>query len=301
MKIEYIAVPLIVLLAGQAGPRFQSGAEVVRVDVLVTNGGAPVAGLTAADFELRDSGVVQSIDAIAIEDVPVSMMLALDTSHSVRGEALQDLKLAAKGALDTLDAGDRAALITFSAELVFRADWTDDSSAVRRAIESTSAAGGTALWDAAYAAITHRDSVAGRRSLVLLFSDGEDTASWLPMTAVLDRARRTDAVVYGIDVRRTAGQSGALLYRSGIRLAENGPPPGEPLLPRLADLTGGQSFQAASTGALLDAFTRIVKEFRTRYLLTYTPGGVPQQGWHPIDVKLKNRRGQVRARRGYLR
>jgi hypothetical protein len=75
------------------------------VDVLVTNGSAPIAGLTAKDFELFDNNVRQQIDAVAIEDLPVSMMLALDTSFSVHGEALADLKEAARAAVASLDEG----------------------------------------------------------------------------------------------------------------------------------------------------------------------------------------------------
>jgi VWFA-related protein len=229
------------------------------------------------------------------------MMLALDTSYSVRGEALADLKAAAKAAIDALGADDRAALITFTAEVAVRADWTGDLRVLRQAIDGTTAGGGTALWDAAYSAITLRDTASDRRSLVLLFSDGNDTASWLPHTAILDRAKRSEAVIYGVGLGTSDRQSGALLYRSGIRLDEDRTPVTDPLLPQLADITGGQSFRATETRGLAAAFARIVKEFRTRYLLTYTPRQVPQSGWHPIEVKLKQRRGQVRARRGYLR
>jgi Ca-activated chloride channel homolog len=238
---------------------------------------------------------------IAALNLPVSMMLALDTSYSVRGAALDDLKEAATAALGSLDARDRVALVTFSAEIAVRAGWTADMQLVARAIKSTTAGGGTALWDAAYAAITLRDDLPDRRSLVLMFSDGDDTASWLPQSVVLDRAKRTDAVVYGITIGENKAPSTALLYRSGIELMKDDGRLPDPLLPQLADITGGQSFQAANTGRLAGAFTRIVREFRTRYLLTYTPRDVSASGWHTLDVKLKNRRGQVRARRGYLR
>jgi Ca-activated chloride channel homolog len=295
-----LAVVSVGVLGAQSASPFRSGTDAVRVDVLVTNGNAPVAGLTAQDFELFDNKVRQQIDAVAIEDLPVSMMLALDTSFSVRGEALRDLKEAARAAVESLDERDRVALVTFSSEIVLRADWTADRALVARAIDATVAGGGTALWDAVHAAITLRDTRTGRRSLVILFSDGDDTASWLPHTAILDRAKRTDAVVYGIGVGKER-PSMALFNRSGIELTRGGGALMDPLLPQLADITGGQSFTAANTSRLTNAFTRIVKEFRSRYLLTYSPRDVAQGGWHSIDVKLKNRGGQVRARRGYLR
>ena len=72
------------LLLG-AQQTFRSGADGVRVDVHVQVGKKPVAGLTAADFDVRDSGVRQDVQALAIEDVPLSLVLALDVSGSVRG------------------------------------------------------------------------------------------------------------------------------------------------------------------------------------------------------------------------
>ena len=301
MKTAATAVLMLALATAQEPSRFRSGIDAVRVDVLVTDGNVPVAGLSAADFELFDNRVRQHIDAATIEDLPVSMMLALDTSASVHGAALEDLKRALKASLEPLDAGDRVALMTFSAGLAVRADWTTDREAIRRAIDAIPARGGTALWDAIYAAITWRDPIPDRRALVLLFSDGKDTASWLPYSAVLDRARRSDAVVYSISVDLDDVHSGALLYRSGIDLHGRAGPPMDPILPELADISGGQSFRAAGTGRLTETFTRIVRQFRTRYLLTYSPTGVSPDGWHAIEVKLKNRRGAVRARRGYLR
>jgi hypothetical protein len=78
--------------------RFRSSAQAVLVDVQVLEGNVPVAGLTAADFELRDSGVAQKIEAVTFEDVPVSLMLALDVSGSVKGAPLEHLKEAARAA-----------------------------------------------------------------------------------------------------------------------------------------------------------------------------------------------------------
>jgi len=300
MRMAVLIAASAFALQAQTPQRFRSSVDAVRVDVLVTDGNVPIGGLTAQDFQLSDNGVPQQIEAVAIEDLPISMLLALDISYSVRGPALEDLKRAATAALAPLDARDRVALITFSEALTVRANWTADRALVAQAIDATTAGGGTALWDAAYGAMTLRDGLSGRRSLVLLFSDGDDTASWLPQNVVLDRARRTDAVVYGISVGPQV-PSTALLFRSGIELTKGDVAPARALLPELADITGGQSFRAANTGRLADAFTRIVKEFRTRYLLTYSPRDVPATGWHTLDVKLKTRRGQVRARRGYLR
>jgi hypothetical protein len=73
-----------------------------------------------------------------------------------------------------------------------------------------------------------------------------------------------------------------------------------PFLTDLSNTTGGASLVAPADG-LQRMFARVVGEFRTRYLLTYAPRGVEANGWHPIEVKLKDRKGKVSARRGYLR
>ena len=83
---------------------FRIGVDAVRVDVLVTDGNRPVGGLTAGDFELRDSGVPQRIEAVDLGGVPLSVMLALDTSVSVWGQPLQNLKEAASAVVGAADA-----------------------------------------------------------------------------------------------------------------------------------------------------------------------------------------------------
>jgi Ca-activated chloride channel family protein len=303
VKPFLIAVMACATIAAQSKPTFRSGADAVRVDVLVTDRNRPIAGLTTADFELRDNNVLQTIEAVVIEDVPVSLMLVLDTSTSVEGQPLADLKKAASAAVNALGPGDRVALLTFAQGIALRVDWTGDRGPVSKAIDTTSAGGSTSLYDAAYAGMTMRDLEPGRRSLVLLFTDGHDTASWLPSSAAIDRARRTEAVVYGVSVSRRTPLYSRLMFRSGIELS---PSPrvdwaSAPLLEELSDITGGQNFTAGFGSGLAEAFERVVKEFRSRYLLTYSPKGVAAGGWHTIDVRLKNRSGQVRARRGYTR
>ena len=177
---------------------FRSGAEAVAVDALVMDGRRPVGGLTASDFELRDRGVVQSIDSVAFEDVPLNVMLALDTSRSLEGPPLEELKQAAVAVVRLLRPGDRAALITFNDYVTLRAGWTAEIRQLETAIRQTEAAGNTALYDAAYSSLTLRHTRPGR-TLALLFSDGDDTASWLPGDTVMEIARRNEVVVYAVE------------------------------------------------------------------------------------------------------
>ena len=297
-----LAATTCVLNAQGQPPRFRSGIDVVTVDVLVTDGSRVVTGLHADDFEVRDTGVLQAIDAVSVDTVPVSMLLALDLSNSVEGTTLAHLKEAASAAVDALAKDDRAAVLTFAGAVTVRAAWGTPSPAMHDAIAAATAGGSTSLYDAAYTALTLRDDQPSRRPLVVLFSDGGDTSSWLPARAVLERARRSDAVVYLVALHAPRFDT-RLEYRSGVELWEGdgGFPPATPPIVELAAMTGGRIVIADRPERLRDAFASAVSQFRSRYLITYRPQGVGATGWHPIDVRLKTRRGTIVARRGYSR
>jgi Mg-chelatase subunit ChlD len=162
---------------------FSSHTLGVRVDVLVTDGRNPVGGLTAADFELRDNGVVQTID-VADSDVPVNAVLALDTSASTAGQRQKDLIAASQALFDSLKPADRAALTTFSHAVAPRIALTSDLSAVRRELLRIEPFGDTAIMDGTYVALTATLAQTGR-SLVVVCTDGYDTSSWLQPDEVL--------------------------------------------------------------------------------------------------------------------
>ncbi len=313
----------LTLIAAPAGSRvpprasqFRVNVEGVHVDVLVMDGKRPVLGLAAADFELRDAGVLQTIDSVALEDIPLSIVMALDTSGSVKGERLVHLKEAARSLIDLLQPADRAALLTFSADVRLRSGWSGDRRQLQAAVESCDASGATSLNDAAYAALTLRDPRPGR-TLVLVFSDGDDTSSWLPGANALDVARRNDGVVYAVTLESSENPVyGYLLdFRSGLQAPANIPEFPEArskmslpnpvytrtLLDALSSETGGKIVNAERSSRLRETFVDVVTEFRNRYLITYSPRGVEKGGWHPIEVRLRNRPGKITARKGYLR
>jgi len=256
-------------------PAFRSGIEVVEIDVSATRGGAPIARLTAEDFALADNGVAQTVESVTLEQLPLSVVLLLDTSSSVFGERLDHLIQAGTELTTALRAGDRASLITFSHAVTIRVPMTSDFGAIRAALSQLSGRGATALRDAVHLAIETRPRDR-TRPLVLLFTDGHDTASWLTEDAVLDSARRGGVVIHVIRVES------------------------DPLLDRLAEVSGGRTWSATSDRQLRELFTRALEEMRARYLLTYSPSGVTRTGWHEIRVRLKNGRGEITARPGYF-
>jgi VWFA-related protein len=257
-------------------PTFSSRVEAVRVDVLVTDNGQPVRGLGPGDFEVRDNGVLQQIDLVSFEQTPLDVVLSLDMSDSVAGERLERLRAAGSAVLAGLEAEDRAALVTFSQKVALGARLTSDLTAVRSALGRASGAGETALIDGTYAGLTIGGSDE-HRGLLIVFSDGLDTSSWLGASQVLDAAKRSDVVVYAVSVR-------------------------SPLKPEflrdLTSLTAGRLFEVEKTEKLDAIFAGILEEFRHRYLVSYTPRGVSKGGWHRLEIRVK-RNGTVKARPGY--
>ncbi|HEX5108830.1 MAG TPA: VWA domain-containing protein [Vicinamibacterales bacterium] len=270
-----VAVSAIHATARQA--TFSSKVEVVRVDVLVTDGGKPVSGLQPGDFEIRDDGVLQTVDLVASEKIPLNVILALDSSGSVSGERLDDLQKASRALLERLNPRDKAALLTFSHAISLRMKLTSDIGRVRDALNGAAPSGGTALVDATYAAM-QLEAADGGRNLLIVFSDGLDTASWLDPERVIASARRSEVVVYSATSREAEDS----------RFLED-----------LTETTGGGLVKIASTKDLSAAFLRILDEFRNRYLVSYSPAGVSTSGWHRLQVRLKGRRGTVKARAGY--
>ena len=182
--------------------RFKSRAAAVRVDALVTSGRRPVTGLTAANFELRDNGVVQTITDVHHETLPLNIICVLDLSGSVAGEPLAHLKQGVRSVIAALAGEDRAALLTFAHRIELHTALTADRARLRALVDGVQTGGTTALFDGVFAALALRETDEGR-TLLLLFSDGRDTSSWLTARKLVDSARRTDVVIYPVTIRTT--------------------------------------------------------------------------------------------------
>ena len=277
------AAVLALLLSGpspvpQEKHAFSSRTLGVRVDVLVTDGRNPVGGLTASEFELRDNGVLQTVDVVDTSDIPINAILALDTSDSTTGQRQKDLVAASQALLDGLKPIDRAALTTFNNIVTPQIALTTDLSAVRRQLQRIEPAGETSIMDGTYVALTATLAQTGR-SLVVVCTDGYDTTSWLQPEEVLESAKRSSAVLYGVT-------AAAARRRSPLK--------------DLADATGGHLLEVSSSKDLRGAFEKILQDFRSRYILAYSPQGVPVEGFHRLDVRVKRRGLTVKARPGYV-
>lgn len=280
-----IAVAVCLTTAGQTqAPIFRSAVEAVRVDVSVMRGTTPVAGLTPANFTLADSGVPQVIDSVAVDTVPLSIVLALDTSGSLSGEGLSHLVDAARGLVQSLKPEDSLALVTFNEPAQLRVAMTRDRDAVVTALSTLKAEGATALYDALFFALQIQPQTTDARSVMLVFSDGHDTVSWLSKANIIEAARRSGVVAHMVELMPERWQ--------GAAASES--------LNEIATAAGGRRWSARSSRSLRELFAQALEELRSRYLLTYYPAGVAREGWHDVKVTVKGARGDVIARPGYF-
>jgi VWFA-related protein len=296
-----VATTIVAAQDRSPSPTFRTRSEGVRLEVLVTDGAKPIVGLTARDFELKDSGVDQVVEAASVAQSPVDVILVLDISTSLRAEGLAHLQRAAQALLARLQPRDRAGLVTFSQGVTIRAGITSHSG-VREALADLEVQGSTSVVDAVYTGMLLQSDV-DRPTLLLVFSDGMDTASWLRADAVLDTARRSGVVPYAV-VTGTGVSS--YLERPpsivGPRRSTQAPAieESERFLWELVRAGGGVFLNAESSGQLDARFTQALDSFRQRYILTYMPRGIERQGWHPLTIKIKGHRYHVRARAGYF-
>jgi VWFA-related protein len=294
--VSTLALALVATAAAQAPspPTFTVDVEGVYVDVFVTDGGRPVVGLTASDFELRDNGVRQPVELLAVESLPLTTFLVLDTSGSVDGERLVQLQAAGRALLGALRPGDEAALVTFDQEIRLRVPPTADRARLERGVSGILPGGSTALYDALYSGTL---LASGRgRSLLVLFTDGEDNLSWLDAAQVRRVLLESNVLVQAVGIvpREGASPRGSLGER---------PPAETPdvrTLRRLAEVTGGTFWGASAPEKLAGAFLAILEAMKTRYVLRFEPERVRREGLHDLEVKLPRRKGKVHCRRAYF-
>jgi Ca-activated chloride channel homolog len=265
-------------------PGFTATADVRAVSlapIVTTRKGDYIYGLGRTDFTVLDEGVRQEVETFEAADSPLSAILVLDTSASMRPK-LEDATRAASVFVQALKSDDEVGLYTFNTAVVGSVDLTRDRAPVQTAIAAVQPAGETALYDAIAAALKRLKSIK-RRKAVIVFTDGEDNRSRLSVAQVIEMARASEVAIYAV----AEGSDASTTVMT--------------FLDRIAGQTGGRSFFIGHIRKLSEAFDGIVKELRSSYFMTYTPRPAGKPGtWHQLEVRVSRADAVVRAKKEYL-
>ena len=270
-------------LAPQVRAQFAAGVQLVEVYATVTRpDGSAVTGLQASDFEVLEDGVAQPISVFVAGEFPVTVALGVDRSFSMAGEPLRLAMRASQAFLRSLKPKDRSMVwaIADGAEVIAPLGAPRDEQLL--ALAKLTPWSTTALHDSVIAALDRLEPEPGRQALVL-FTDGTDRYSHASVAAVIERVRRSNALVYGIGVGKTRA----------------------PILAEMAAVSGGRSLQVRNAEALEPALATVARELEHQYLLGYAPPARrtgSESKWRSITVRLTRAHdgSRVRARDGYV-
>lgn len=243
----------------QPNSTFRVNVKLVSVFASVTDAnGAPIVDLKKDDFTVAEDGVPQKIAVFDQQsDTPLSIVLAIDASGSVRKDIKLELDSAKRFIATTLHAKDTASIYQFTEVVQELTHFTADIKRINRGIENVHVGAATALYDAIYLGSNALADREGRKVLVLI-TDGGDTMSSTKYPEAVRAAQEADALVYSIIIVPIASNAGR---NTG----------GEHALMQLSHDTGGKHYFANSPKSLDEAFQRISRELRTQYLLGYYP------------------------------
>ena len=276
-------------------PTFGVEIEVINLTVSVTDSRSRyVTDLTHDDFAVFEDGIRQDLSIFRHEDIPISMVLVIDTSASM-DEKLSQAQQAAIRFVKTLRPQDNAQVMQFNDRTTVLQEFTPDHQKLEDAIKRTEASGPTALHNALYVALKDLEKMkkAGelRRRAIVLLSDGEDTASLVNDEQVLELARKTEIAIYSISLRPSrVPERNRQQFSQAVHL-----------LTALSRETGGQVFFPNSLSELDTVYDRIAEELRTQYSLGYVSSNARRDGkWRRVVVRAPTREGlTIRHKIGY--
>ena len=280
---------------GQA-PRFRSGADVVTIQASVrSNRGRPVAGLTAADFEVRDNGELRPILSLRADlRSPISLAILVDMSGSMAvGSKIAMARHAFDSVIGHLRSGeDEVAVFTFDSALHARRPFTNDLARLEGAVDEFEPFGSTSLYDAAAAAARQLADRSATHKALIVLTDGTDTSSSLTASEVSGLASSIAVPVYVVATVPSLDQ------REMMEASERAGQSEAADLRDLAAWTGGQLVFASSFTETGLAASRLVNEVRQQYILAIEAADTRE--WRRLDVRVKRPSSVVKARSGYF-
>jgi VWFA-related protein len=313
---------------------FRSSTDLVTVDVSVRRGNTPVTGLTAADFDLRDSGVRQKIESVEVAAVPIDLSIVVDVSGDPRRpwkmpppieQMAASVEKDARELTRLLREGDRVRLLAL--DTYVQPLWSLQPAATLTPLRHLEFNGHASLYNT-LATLLLQPAELTRRHVIVLNSIGRDTISAINAVGVRAIAEQSDAQMHlvmreveaDIEITLLELQCGlmqicaptARFWRaaprrlfSAISIKADAPrvlTPDGLELRAAARATGGGWYQGVgiSEPTLLNTFEKAFEDFRQSYILRYRPEGVRREGWHPLTVSVpRDKSLRIRARPGY--
>lgn len=297
--LPFVCVLAVATVAAQQQqpPIFKSGARTVAVYATVTDGdGRLVPDLNQEDFEVRDNGKAVPIAVFSKEVQPITLVMMLDRSGSMRGN-FQLVDQSAEAFVRAMQPADKAKIGSFAEKVQLDPEeFTSDQAALIKILRTRlQQRGPTPLWNAMDMSVNQLKAQSGRR-VILLFTDGADN----PMNFKLNnmsfmdvqrRAQESDVMVYAIGLESRDSSAGI----GGGGFGGSRPDPG---LPAIAGETGGGYFELRSSAELSATFAEVADELRRQYLIGFEPQKLDGK-MHKIEVRIKKGGMKVRARKEY--
>jgi Ca-activated chloride channel homolog len=288
----------------QQQPPFRSGAKTVAVYATVTDkDGRLVPDLAREAFEIRDGGKPQPLTVFSNDVQPITVVMMLDRSSSMRGNFVL-VERAAEQFVRRLGPDDKARVGSFADQIVIQPEeFTSDQQALLKTLRSEMpVTGPTPLWNAidqAMAALRGQTA----RKVVLVFSDGGDAPMNFKFNNrsimdVMRGAQQEDVMVYAIGLQSTVlrGPGGGGVGGMTGALTSTRPDPG---LATVADDTGGGYFELTRADDLASTFARVADELHHQYALGFEPAKLDDK-MHKLEVRVTERGMKVRARKEYF-
>jgi VWFA-related protein len=287
--MRLLTAAALVLLAAVAVPAqqatFRGGTSIVPVLATVLDeSGRLVPDLEREDFTVLDNGKPQEIVFFQNDVQPFTVVVTLDFSFSMNNN-LDLLRAAAEQFFLRMLPSDKGQVGAFSDKIQFSGHFTNDRDDLIMALKDLQYGNPTRLYDAIDTSIDLLDDASGRK-VVLVFTDGDDTASRRNFGDVLAKARDKEVMVYAIGLQSE--------FFNGARVTRSRP---ASALRKLADETGGGYFELKKTAELAPTFTRVMQELHSLYALGFSPTNLDGKE-HKLEVRVKS--GTTRARRTYI-
>ncbi|HJS74046.1 MAG TPA: VWA domain-containing protein, partial [Vicinamibacteria bacterium] len=253
--------------------QFRVTVDLISLSVTVTDArNRFVTELLQKDFAVYEDGIAQEISVFSQENLPIRMLLLLDTSASM-DEKMTFAQEAAVNFVKTMKMDDLTQVIEFGSKQNTLQPFTADTDKLARAIRMTQAGGTTALYNALYVALKElsrrREDI--RRQAIVVLSDGEDTSSLVSFDQVMELTKDTDVVIYTISLRKPSARRGRAFSEA------------EHVLKKLAEETGGQWFFPNEIQELDSVYERIANELKSQYNVGYISNNPKRDGsWRRV-------------------